>query len=150
MKASNVMRRTVVAVTRDTRLREIARILLDHRISAVPVLDLSGKVIGIISEGDLIGRDNAAEREARRDWWLTLLAEGEALNPEFLATLRDLDRTAQDVMSAPVVTVDEMTEVRGIARLLADRNIKRVPVVRDGKAVGIVSRADLLRAFASQ
>jgi len=150
MQASDVMTRTLVAVTSETRLREVARILLEHHISAVPVLDSSGKVIGIVSEGDLIGRDNAAEREARRDWWLTLLAEGEALNPEFLATLRDLDRTAQDVMSAPVVTVDEMTEVRGIARLLADRNIKRVPVVRDGKAVGIVSRADLLRAFASQ
>jgi CBS domain-containing protein len=150
MQASDVMTRSVVSVTGETRLREVARILLEHRISAVPVLDSAGRVIGMISEGDLVGSDDANERRARRDWWLGLLAEGEALSPDFLASLRDVDRTAQDVMSAPVVTVDEATSLRDIARILADRNIKRVPVVRDGKVVGIVSRADLLRGMAAQ
>ena len=149
MQASDIMTKTVVSVTRETRLRQVARILLENRVSAVPVLDSDGKVIGMISEGDLIGRDEAAERQARRDWWLTLLAEGEALNPEFLASLRDLDRSAQDVMSAPAITVDPTTALRDIASLLAARNIKRVPVVRDGRMVGIISRADLLSAFAA-
>ena len=72
------------------------------------------------------------------------------LNAEFLASLRDPERTARDIMSAPVVTVGEETEVGEIARLLAAHRIKRVPVVRDGRIIGIVSRADLLRALAGR
>ena len=85
---------------------------------------------------------------AGRDWWLELLAEGETLNAEFLASLRAPKRTAREIMSTPVVTVSEETEVGEIARLLAAHRIKRVPVVRDGRIIGIVSRADLLRALA--
>jgi hypothetical protein len=103
-------------------------------------VDDSGAPIGMVSEGDLIGRDEAA-REARRDWWLALLAEGAALNEDFLASLRSPKGTARDVMSAPVVTVDEDTPLDEIARLLGSYRIKRVPVVRDGRIVGIVSRA---------
>ncbi len=76
---------------------------------------------------------------------VTLLAEGEALNPEFLAHLRSIELTAKDVMSAPVVTVSKIDRGREIAELLSSYRIKRVPVVRDGKIVGIVSRADLVR-----
>lgn len=103
----------------------------------------------MVSEGDLIGR-NDAERMARRDWWLSLLAEGETLHPDFLATLRQVEPTARELMSAPVVEVSEATEAVDIARLIAAHRIKRVPVVRDGRLVGIVSRADLLRAFAAE
>ncbi len=147
MQASDMMTRNVVAVRPEAGLREVARVLLEHGISAVPVIDALGKLVGMVSEGDLIGRDDA-RRKARRDWWLALLAEGEELNPDFLATLRDPDRAAQEVMSSPVVTVGETASPREMARLLADHHIKRVPVVREGKVVGIVSRADLLRAFA--
>jgi hypothetical protein len=100
----------------------------------------------MVSEGDLIGR-REVERESRRDWWLALLAEGNELNPEFIASLRTPERTARDVMAAPVVTVAEDAEVSEVARLLAAYRIKRVPVVRDDRIVGIVSRADLLRAL---
>jgi len=79
---------------------------------------------------------------------LRLLAEGELLNPEFLASLRSPDRRARDIMASPIVSVSEEAEVGEIARLLITHHIKRVPVVRDGQVVGIVSRVDLLRAIA--
>jgi CBS domain-containing protein len=147
MKARDVMNSAVVAVRPDTPINDIAKALRDHAISAVPVIDHAGLPVGMVSEGDLIGRDDA-DREARRDWWLTLLAEGEALNPEFLASVHSPDRRARDVMTAPVVTVGEETEIDEIARLLTAHRIKRVPVLRDGRIVGIVSRADLVRALA--
>ena len=148
MKASEIMTRDVVTVHPDTPTQQIARLLLDNGISAVPVVDDTGAPIGIVSEGDLIGRDQT-DRESRRDWWLALLAEGETLNPDFLASVRT-DRVARDVMSGPIVTINDDTDVGEIARLLQSYRIKRVPVVRDGRIVGIVSRADLLRALAEQ
>jgi CBS domain-containing protein len=102
--------------------------------------------VGMVSEGDLIGRSDA-EREARQDWWLAMLAEGEQLSPDFVASLRRDGRTARDVMSAPVISVGESAELAEIAALLSQYRVKRVPVVRDGRPVGIVSRADLLRAI---
>ena len=149
MKARDVMTSNVVSVDGDTPTGEIARRLLQHHISAVPVLDKSGSPIGMVSEGDLIGRDES-EREARHDWWLSVLAEGETLSPEFLSSLRCQDRTARDVMSKPVVTVGEDTDTGEIARLLQAYRIKRVPVVRDAKLVGIVSRENLLSALATE
>jgi CBS domain-containing protein len=149
MKARDVMTDAVVSVRRDTPASQVARLLLDKGISAVPVIDSDGSPIGMVSEGDLIGRDEAA-RESRRDWWLELLAEGETLSAEFLANLRSPERIAGDVMSAPVVTVGEDTDVGEIARLLTAHRIKRVPVVRDDRVIGIVSRADLLRALAAE
>ncbi len=149
MQASEIMTKEVLSVAPQTPLREVARLLLEHGISAVPVVDPSGAVVGMVSEGDLIARQDA-EREARRDWWLALVAEGEALHPNFLASLRDHERTAQDAMSAPVVTVTETAAATEIAGLLGRYHIKRVPVMREGNIVGIVSRADLLRAFASE
>lgn len=148
MNASDIMTTEVVAVRPDMPAREVARLLLDRGISAVPVVDDEGLPIGIVSEGDLIGR-NDTERHARRDWWLTLAAEGGALSDELLAGLRAAERTAREVMTAPVVTVGEDTPVEQIASLLRSHRIKRVPVVRNGRIVGIVSRADLLQAVAA-
>ncbi len=149
MNAQDVMTRHVVSVSPDTPTEQVARLLLENGISAALVLNVGGAPVGMVSEGDLIGR-NETDRESRRDWWLTLLAEGEALSDQFLASLRRSPRTAGEVMSAPVITVTETTDVSDIARLLAARRIKRVPVVRAGRAVGVVSRADLLRALAAE
>ncbi|MFI5024380.1 MAG: CBS domain-containing protein [Alphaproteobacteria bacterium] len=149
MKASDIMTTKVVRAYADSSIREVARLLLENGISAIPVVDRDGTVLGIVSEGDLLGRRDK-EREARRDWWLTLLAEGEELSPEFLASMRAREQTAGEIMSAPVVTVSEETEAAEIARLLAAYRIKRVPVVRQGRIVGIVSRADLIRALAAE
>ncbi len=143
------MTKDVVSVSQDTPVREVARALLSHHVSAVPVVDASGAPVGMVSEGDLIGRSER-ERAARRDWWLALLAEGEELNADFVAGLNHPERTARDVMSAPVISVTESTAAAEIAALLAQYRIKRVPVVHDGKVVGIVSRADLLRALAGE
>ncbi len=149
MNAHDIMTTDVLSVTPGTGVRDIALLLLRNGISAVPVVDGAGVPVGMVSEGDLIGR-KGAERQARRDWWLTLLAEGEALHPDFLATVQASPQTAADVMSSPIVTVDESIPVAEIARILSDHGFKRVPVLREGRMVGIVSRADLVRAMASE
>jgi len=139
----------VASVGPDTPTRTVAALLAARGISAVPVVNAAGEPIGMVSEGDLIAR-NDSERRARRDWWLTLLAEGEELSPDFLATLREPNPAAREVMSSPVTSIDEDTALPQIAKLLISHNIKRVPVVRDGRIVGIVSRADLVRALAAE
>ena len=149
LKARDVMTTDVATANLDTPTSEIAALLLRRGISAIPIVDAGGAPIGMVSEGDLVGRDDNA-REARRDWWLALLAEGNPLHEDFLAGLRTPERRAREIMSAPVATVEEDTPVAEIARLLAAYRIKRVPVVRDGRIVGIVSRADLLRALAAE
>ena len=129
-------------------MRKMAALLVEKRISGVPVVDGSGAPIGMVSEGDLIGRSEP-EREARQDWWLTTLAEGEAVNPEFLAS-RNYP-TARDLMSAAVISTAEETSLGEIAELLTAHRIKRVPVVVcDGRIVGMVRRADLVRALAAR
>jgi CBS domain-containing protein len=147
MNARDVMTRDVVSVASDTPMRKIAALLVEKRISGVPVVDGSGAPIGMVSEGDLIGQSEP-EREARQDWWLTTLAEGEAVNPEFLASLNY--PSARDLMSAPVISIAEETSLGEIAELLTTHRIKRVPVVCDGRLVGIVSRADLVRALVAR
>jgi CBS domain-containing protein len=148
MKAHDIMSKPVVSVHPDTPLRKIARLLLDKGISAVPVVDDNGAPIGMVSESDLIRPERAA-REAWRQSWLEIFAEGEPLAPELLAWLQSQNNSARAVMSAPVITVGEDTELGEIARMLVAHRIKRVPVVRDGRVTGIIARDDLLRALAS-
>lgn len=143
MQARELMTTQVISVGPDEPTRKIAQLLLDHGISAVPVVDTDGVPIGMVSEGDLIGRGER-ERVARQAWWLALLT-GKQRIEDIQSRLTEPDRTARDVMAAPLVTVSETTEASEIARLLASYHIKRVPVLRDGRIVGIVSRADLLR-----
>src|SRR4030095_7919933 len=146
MKAHDIMTSNVISVDAKARTQDVARLMLAHHITAVPVIDGTGAPIGMVSEGDLIGR-NETERDERKDWWLALLAEGEPLRPQFLSSTQRPSRAAGDVMSRPAITVDEDTDVGEIARLLQSHRIKRVPVVRGGKMVGIVSRENLLRAL---
>ncbi len=113
MKARDIMSANVVTVGPGIAVREIARLLLDNQITAMPVVDQNGAPIGMISEGDLIAPDNAA-REARRDWWLSLLAEGEPLSSAFLEWLGSQKRNAGYLMSKPVISVDEDADVRNI------------------------------------
>jgi CBS domain-containing protein len=146
MKARDIMSANVVTVGPGAAVREIARLLLDNQITAMPVVDQNGAPIGMISEGDLIAPDDIV-REARRNCWLTLLAEGEPLSSAFLEWLHSQRRTAGYLMSKPVISVDQDADVGEVARLLAAHHIKRVPVVRNGRVIGIVSRGDLLRAL---
>jgi CBS domain-containing protein len=146
MVAQDVMTADIVTVTAETAVPEIAALLLEHRISAVPVVDAGGGVLGIVSEGDLMHRPEAGTERRRRSWWLALFRDQEDLAKEFVKThgLR-----AADVMTRAVVTVREDTPLPAIAQTLEEQRIKRVPVVREGRLVGIVSRADLLRAVAA-
>src|SRR4051794_506333 len=146
MLARDLMTIEVVSIGPDMPVREIADLLLEHRISAVPVLDGEYRVLGIVSEGDLIHR--LGGDLGSRSWWLDLLASPEARAHDYL---RAHGRLARDVMSAPAITAQEATPVAEIARLLQARRIRRVPVVRDEETmVGLVSRADLLRALFRQ
>jgi CBS domain-containing protein len=147
MKAADVMTSDLVTVLPDAPVRTIAQLLLKHGISAVPVVDTQGAPLGIVSEGDLMPRNQAA-RETRRDWWLQILSEGGEVHPDYLRFLKSDQRTAKDVMVAPLVTVGETADLSEVADLLVERRIKRVPVVRDGRIVGIVSRADVLKSVA--
>jgi CBS domain-containing protein len=147
MDARDVMNSNVVTVPTDCPTRKIARLLVENSISAVPVIDAAGKVVGMVSEGDLL-RFGGKDQQSRRDWWLAMLAEGNMLSQDFLQQAMDADLKAEAVMTAPIIAVQESTPIDEIAQLLASHKIKRVPVLRDGSLVGIVSRADLLKALA--
>jgi CBS domain-containing protein len=143
MQAQDVMTTRVVAVAPDTPVTEIAKLLLERQISAVPVVSDDRRLLGIVSEGDLT--NGLGQEGAKRSWWLDLLASPQA---KAEAYLRSHGRLASDLMTREVVSVTPDTPLPEIARLLEARRIKRVPVLRDGELVGIVSRADLLRGFA--
>ena len=145
--ASDVKTRNVVSVGPEAPTRTVARLLEETGFSAIPDVDANGAPIGMVSESDLIRRE-IDMRAPRRAWWLELLAEGEDLAAEFVDYLKAADRPARDIMTVPVVTVAEDTSIQAIAEALQEHHIKRVPVVRDGRIVGIVSRADLVRALA--
>jgi CBS domain-containing protein len=148
MQAHDVMTAEVVTVNAHTPLPQIACVLLEHGISAVPVLDADGAPIGMVSDCDL-ATHSASDRSGRRDWWLGLLADGSSLDDNVLQLLRSPDRTAGGVMATPVITVDEATDLVELVRLLARNHIKRVPVLKDGHITGIISRVDLLRVIAA-
>ena len=148
MQARDVMTKPAITVKPEAPVGEIAALLLDKQISGVPVVDETGFIVGMVSEADLL-RPNGSDREQRREWWLTMLAEGEPLSKEFLATLDNGSRTARDIMAAPVVTVSEDADIAEIGKLFTSLRIRRVPVVRDGHITGIVARPDLIRVIAS-
>jgi CBS-domain-containing membrane protein len=134
----------VVTVAPDTPVRRIATLLLDRRISAVPVIDAEHRVVGIVSEADLMHRTETGTAGVRPRW-LELFSDAGDLAREFV---RSHGPRAEDVMTRGVASVSEDTHVTAMVRLFRSRRIKRAPVLRDGKLVGIVSRADLLRGFA--
>lgn len=145
MNAADVMVSDVITVRADTSVEEIAKILLANRISAVPVVDEAGALVGIISEGDLIHRAEAGT-ERHRSWWLEMLVVKRTLAYEFI---KSHARKAADLMTRRVISVKPGTPLHEIASLLEKHRIKRVPVVDDGKLVGIVSRANLVQALVS-
>jgi CBS domain-containing protein len=144
--AAAVMTRDVITVGPNATVAEVAALLAKHDISAVPVCDTNGAVLGMLSEGDLM-RPFGAANEMRRAWWLGMLAEGTDLAPEFLDYVRVDKHTAKDLMTRDVVTATEQTNLSEIADLMSKHRIKRVPVLTNGKVVGIVSRADVVRAL---
>ena len=145
MKASDVMVAPVITVKPSSTVKEVAKTLLERRISAVPVVDDSGKLAGIVSEGDLMHRAEIGTQR-RHSWWLRVLTGDDALAAEYTKAHA---RTVADVMTREVITASPDTPLHEIAALLERHSIKRVPIVRDGALLGIVSRANLLQALAS-
>jgi len=145
MKAADVMVANVITVGPDATVHDVAEILLANRISAVPVVAEDGGLIGIISEGDLTRRSET-DTERRPSRWLALLIGHREMAADFL---KSHARKVVDVMTREVVVATPDTPLREIAALLEKKRIKRVPIVKDGKLVGIVSRANLVQALAT-
>ncbi len=144
MHATDVMSTDVITVQPDTQVRDIAALLLKHRISAVPVIDGDRQVVGIVSEGDLMRRvENDTANQ--HSWWLEAVFSATDKAQDYIKTH---GRKASDVMSRDVVTATEDMSLGEIAGLLEKHRIKRVPIMRGGRLVGIVSRANLLHGLA--
>lgn len=146
MQAKDIMTTKVTTVTPGTGVKDIASLLAESGISAVPVVDAKQKIVGIVSEGDLLRR-HELHTERRRSWWLDLFDTGAGRATDYV---KAHGQHAADVMSPKPVVVAADTPVQEIADLLERRRIKRVPVVQDGKLIGIVSRANLIQALAMQ
>lgn len=146
MRAMDVMTTDVITVDPDTAVQDLAKLLAEKGISGAPVVDRGGRLVGVVSEGDLLHRAEIGtarrHRERRRSWWLDHFASEAARD-----YVKSHGRTVRDIMTPDAVTVAEDTDLADVAALLEARRIKRVPVLRDGKIVGIISRANLVRAL---
>jgi len=145
MKASDVMVTEVITVKPNSNVQDVAGLLLTNHISAVPVVDDAGKLVGMVSEGDLLRRGEA-DTGHERPWWLQMLVGREILAAEYL---KEHSHRVTDVMIRGIISAEPDTPVADIATLLERHRIKRVPIVRDGKVIGIVSRANLIQVLAT-
>ena len=143
--AKSVMTTDLVTVSPDTSIVETARRMLIHHVSAVLVVDPDNRPLGVVSEGDVL-RHFGAQFQGKRAQWLRMLAEGETLAPEFLAEIRLNQQPVREIMHTAIVSAGEEASLAELADLMLQRGIKRVPILRDGLLVGIVSRADVVRA----
>jgi CBS domain-containing protein len=143
MIASDVMTRNVISVPPDATVAEAVELMLERGISGLLVVDAAGTLAGIVTEGDLLRRDELGT-ERRRSWWLRLIASPGRQAADFTRTH---GRRVADVMTRDVVSVDIGAALEEIVALMEEHRIKRVPVLEGDRVVGVVSRADLLRAL---
>ena len=140
MKVKDLMNEDVLAVEPETTVKEVASLLVEHRISGVPVVDETRKVLGVVSEADILLKERGADPEPR-------------MLRSLLGAFADLDkleaRTASEAMTSPAITIGSKKDLYQAARLMTEHGVKRLPVVDDrGVLVGIVTRGDLVKAFA--
>jgi CBS-domain-containing membrane protein len=145
MNASDVMVRDVVTVGPEDAVSKAAQLLVDHDISALPVIDNDRYVIGILSEADLLHCDKIGT-EKHRAWWLEAVTPPSVLELDYA---KSHGRRAAELMSEDVISANEDTPLSELANILEKRRIKRVPILKDGKLVGIVGRSNLIQALAS-
>jgi CBS domain-containing protein len=145
MNASDVMTVRVVTIAPDASVQQAAKLMLEREVSALPVVDTGNRLIGIISEGDLVRRVETGT-ERKRSWWLSFISGTDQLAHDFV---RAHGTKVSDVMTREVVIARPETPLSEVARLLEDNRIKRVPVVEEDLVIGVVSRANLLQALAS-
>jgi CBS domain-containing protein len=139
----DAMTRKVITVDRDTPLKDVAQLLIDRRISGVPVVDGNGAVLGVVSEADLLIKESGADALARRRfaWLLGEDQETRSRRAKIAAV------TAGEAMTTPAVTADPDLSLAAAAQRMTDHRVNRLPIVEAGRIVGIVTRADLIRAF---
>lgn len=145
MQVRDVMTRNVITVTPEESILVAARQMLQHRVSGLPVIDATGALVGIVTEGDFLRRGEIGTARRRPKWLEFVIGPGR-LADEYV---RSAGRKVAEVMTADPVTIDEDAALETVVELMERRRIKRLPVVRNGRLVGIVSRANLLHALAS-
>ena len=143
MTVEDVMTRDVITATPSTSVHEAARLMIDHGVSGLPVVNGEGQLLGIVSDGDLILRHKRTEG---RPWWRRFFEDGERLAREYQ---RAVGTTVGEVMTQPALSISPVFGIETAASIFLNRRIRRLPVVREGKLVGIVSRGDLLKALAT-
>ena len=143
MQAQDVMTTNVASIRKDATVREAATRLLERQVSALPVVDAKDRLVGIVSEGDLVRRPELGT-DVPRFGWLDVVGRDAARE-----YLKMHGSEVRKVMTRPVVSVRRTTPLHEVARLLDRHRIKRLPVVEGGRLVGIVSRADLVRQLAT-
>jgi CBS domain-containing protein len=144
VNAAEIMSKTVVAVTPETPLAQAVRLMIDARVSGVPVIDAEGRAVGMLTEGDLLRRAETGTEGPAPGWFAKLLMPGRLAGRH----IQTHSHQVGEVMTLDVVTVEEGAPLEEVRLLMQRHRIKRLPVARDGKVVGVVSRADLARALA--
>jgi len=142
MRVYEVMTREAITVRPETPIQAAAELMVTCGVSGLPVVDDHGAVVGILSEGDLIVRQKPREHVP---WWRVFFDDGERLAREYR---KAMGTTAAEVMTRSVICVSPDLPIEAAAVILDERRIRRLPVVRDGRLVGIVSRGDLIKALA--
>ena len=142
MRVEDFMTRRVVTITPDTTLLAAARLMLEHRIGGLPVVDASGRMIGVFSESDLLGEESKVEDGSP---WLRMMVgpDGEPAEP-----IRLDARKVGDTMTRELITIASGASIAQACRLMHEHRLRRLPVVESGKLVGMIARADLVRAVA--
>jgi len=146
MRALHVMTPHAISVSPDTTVIDAIKLMLKNRISGLPVVDKNQEVVGIVTEGDLMRREEIGT-ERKRGRWLTFLLGPGRLADEYV---HSHGRKIEEIMTRDVVTVTEYTDLEEVARLMERHHIKRVPVTRDKRIVGMVTRANLIQAVATR
>ena len=141
MKVEDVMTREVLCVAPEASLKEVATVLVEHAISGVPVCDGDGRVLGIVSEADILYKERGPR--SRRGGPLAWLVDGGG----YAEVVKSAARTAGEAMTRPAVTIDPARPVSEAAALMLESRVNRLPVVKADRLLGIVTRADLVRAF---
>jgi len=146
MNAQDVMVTPVVTINENASVQEVAKLLIERRISAVPVIDAAGKLAGIVTESDLMRRAEIGT-ERQYSWWLSMLADASTLAADYV---KSHATGVKDIMTRKVKTAAPETPLHELAEIFEKNHIKRVPIVNgDGELVGIVSRANIIQAVAS-
>jgi CBS domain-containing protein len=147
MRAFDIMTTSVVTARPDMTIHDAAKLFVDKHIGGMPVVDANGQVVGIVSHRDLLHRVENGTGRSKRPWWFEVLASSP--RDEAARYVKEHGRLVGDVMSDQVISITEDMPLQQIADLMERRHLKRVPVLKNGKLVGIVCRANLIRALVS-